>query len=66
MRDTRDTTEAQAEQRRHNLINVVFHRADADTAVVWAHLMLTSNAGGSPTAITTGFYAFTLRHAGSE
>jgi ketosteroid isomerase-like protein len=62
----RDATEAQTEQRRHNLINMVFHRADADTAVVWAYLMLTSNAGGSPTVITTGFYTFTLQHAESE
>lgn len=48
----RDATEAQTDQRRHNLINMVFRRADVDTAVVWAYLMLTSNAGGS----ATGFY----------
>ncbi|MDQ0771915.1 ketosteroid isomerase-like protein [Streptomyces aurantiacus] len=58
----RDATKAQTEQRRHHLTNIVFHRADADTAVVWAYLTLTSNAGGSATVITTGFYTFTLRH----
>lgn len=62
----REATEAQTEQRRHNLVNMVFRRAEADTAVVWAYLMLTSNAGGSPTVIATGFYTFTLRHAESE
>ncbi|WP_063733662.1 nuclear transport factor 2 family protein [Streptomyces sp. RTd22] len=62
----RDATEAQTDQRRHNLINMVFRRADADTAVVWAYLMLTSNAGGSATVITTGFYTFTLQHAESQ
>lgn len=62
----RDATEAQTEQRRHNLTNMVFHRADAGTAVVWAYLMLTSNAGGSPAVISTGFYTFTLRLAEGE
>ncbi|MDH6624245.1 ketosteroid isomerase-like protein [Streptomyces sp. LBL] len=62
----RDATEAQTEQRRHHLINVVFHRADADTAVVWAYLMLTSNAGGTSNVITTGFYTITLRKADSK
>ncbi|MHB9859884.1 nuclear transport factor 2 family protein [Streptomyces sp. YIM S03343] len=62
----REATEAQTEQRRHNLINTVFHRADADTAVVWTYLMLTSNAGGSPTVIATGFYTSTLQHAEGE
>ncbi|MEU0299205.1 nuclear transport factor 2 family protein [Streptomyces sp. NPDC006175] len=62
----REETEAQTEQRRHNLVNLVFHHAEADTAVVCAYLMLTSNAGGSPTVIATGFYAFTLRHAEGE
>ena len=62
----REATEAQTEQRRHNLVNMVFHRADADTAAVWANLMLTSNAGGSATVIATGFYTFTLRHAEGE
>jgi hypothetical protein len=28
--------------------------------------MLTSNAGGSPTLITTGFYTFMLQHAAGE
>src|SRR5690606_28501002 len=59
----RDVTEAQTDQRRHNLVNMVFRRADADTAVVWAYLMLTSNAGGSAAVIATGFYTFSLRHA---
>ncbi|MEK8144037.1 hypothetical protein NKH18_25270 [Streptomyces sp. M10(2022)] len=44
---------------------MVFRRADADTAVVWAYLMLTSNAG-SATVIATGFYTFTLEHAEGE
>jgi hypothetical protein len=34
--------------------------------VVWAYLMLTSNAGGSSTVVTTGFYTFTLQHAASQ
>jgi hypothetical protein len=45
---------------------MVFHRADANTAVVWAYLMLTSNAGGTSNVISTGFYAITLQHAESE
>jgi hypothetical protein len=45
---------------------MVFRRADADTAVVWAYLMLMSNAGGSATVIATGFYMITLQHAESE
>ncbi|WP_326597905.1 nuclear transport factor 2 family protein [Streptomyces sp. NBC_01803] len=62
----RDATEARTDQRRHNLINLVFHHADTDTAVVWAYLMLTSNAGGSVNVIATGFYTFALRHADGE
>ncbi|MET7694590.1 nuclear transport factor 2 family protein [Streptomyces sp. NPDC005483] len=62
----RDATETQTEQRRHNLTNVVLQRADADTAMVWAYLMLTSNAGGSAAVIATGFYTFTLQHAEGE
>jgi ketosteroid isomerase-like protein len=62
----RGATEAQTDQRRHNLTNMVIRRADADTAVVWAYLMLTSNAGGSATVIATGFYTFTLEHAEGE
>ncbi|MEU6556366.1 nuclear transport factor 2 family protein [Streptomyces sp. NPDC046915] len=62
----RGATAAQTDQRRHNLTNMVLRRADADTAVVWAYLMLTSNAGGSPTLITTGFYTFTLQYTDSE
>ncbi|MFD6189628.1 nuclear transport factor 2 family protein [Streptomyces sp. NPDC060275] len=59
----REATAAQADQRRHNLVNTVFQHAEADTAVVCAYLMLTSNAGGSPAVIATGFYTVTLRHA---
>lgn len=59
---TRGATEAQTDQRRHNLVNTVFRRADADRAVVWAYLMLTSNAGGSSHVVSTGFYTFTLKH----
>ncbi|MFI6937307.1 nuclear transport factor 2 family protein [Streptomyces sp. NPDC050287] len=59
---TRDATKAQTEQRRHNLVNVVFRSADPSTAVVWAYLMLTSNTGGRSNVVTTGFYTFTLQH----
>ncbi|GHE71589.1 hypothetical protein GCM10014715_27030 [Streptomyces spiralis] len=45
---------------------MVFRRADADTAVVWSYLMLTTNAGGSPALVSTGFYTFTLRHTEGE
>jgi hypothetical protein len=62
----RGAMDAQTDQRRHNLINIVFHSADAGTAVVRAYLMLTSNAGGSPSVITTGFYTFRLQRAKSE
>ncbi|MEK8174487.1 nuclear transport factor 2 family protein [Streptomyces sp. M19] len=62
----RGAAEAQTAQRRHNLINLVFHHADADTAVVWAYLMLTSNAGGTANVIATGFYTFALRRADGE
>jgi hypothetical protein len=34
--------------------------------VVWAYLMLTSNAGESATVIATGFHTFTLEHAEGE
>jgi ketosteroid isomerase-like protein len=62
----RESTQAQTDQRRHNLTNVVIRGADGDTAVVWAYLMLTSNAEGRSSVVTTGFYTFTLRRAGSE
>ncbi|MEU6418559.1 nuclear transport factor 2 family protein [Streptomyces spiralis] len=62
----RGATEAQTDQRRHHLTNMVFRRADADTAVVWSYLMLTTNAGGSPALVSTGFYTFTLRHTEGE
>ncbi|WP_067136321.1 nuclear transport factor 2 family protein [Microtetraspora malaysiensis] len=59
----RDATKAQTDQRRHHLTNIVFRSADASTAAVWAYLTLTSNAGGSPAVVTTGFYKVALRHA---
>ncbi|WP_258382489.1 nuclear transport factor 2 family protein [Streptomyces sp. NTH33] len=62
----RGATQAQTDQRRHSLTNIVFRRADADTAVVWAYLTLTSNADGNPAVVTTGFYTFTVRHAEDE
>lgn len=61
-----DTMDAETNQRRHNLVNMVFHSADADTALVHAYLMLTSNAGGSSSVVATGFYTFRLEHAGGE
>jgi ketosteroid isomerase-like protein len=57
---------AETDQRRHNLVNVVFRSADAGTALVHAYLMLTSNAGGNSSVIATGFYTFRLEHAGGE
>lgn len=63
LRLVRDATKTQTGQRRHHLTNVVSHRADADTAVASAYLMLTSNAGGSVAVTATGFYTFTLQHA---
>jgi ketosteroid isomerase-like protein len=62
----RDAMDAETDQRRHNLVNVVFHRADADTALVRAYLMLTSNAGGNAGVVATGVYSFRLEHAGGE
>lgn len=62
----RESAQAQTDQRRHNLTNVVVRSADGDTAVVWAYLVLTSNAGGRPSVVTTGFYTLTLRRAESE
>jgi ketosteroid isomerase-like protein len=51
---------AQTDQRRHNLVNTYVQAADAGTAVVRAYLMLTSNAGGSPSVVATGSYTFGL------
>ncbi len=68
----RDAMDAETDQRRHNLVNVAFHSANADTAQVHAYLMLTSNAGGSANAggiggvVATGFYTFGLERAGGE
>lgn len=33
----------------------VFHRANADTALLHAYLMLTSNSGGRSSVVATGF-----------
>ncbi|MGW0083012.1 nuclear transport factor 2 family protein [Streptomyces sp. NPDC003393] len=62
----REATKEQTDQRRHNLVNIVLRRADAGTAVVWAYLMLTSNAGGNASVVTTGFYTFTLQHTAHQ
>lgn len=62
----REAMDAATDQRRHNLVNVVLHSADADTALVHAYLMLTSNADGSSSVVATGFYTFRLEHAGGE
>jgi ketosteroid isomerase-like protein len=62
----RDAMDAETDQRRHNLVNAAFHSADADTALVHAYLMLTSNAGGSSSVAATGFYTFRLEHIGGE
>jgi ketosteroid isomerase-like protein len=62
----RDAMGAETDQRRHNLVNVVVHSADAGTALVHAYLLLTSNAGGSSGVIASGFYTFRLDHAGGE
>lgn len=62
----RDAMDAETDQRRHNLVNVVFHSADADTALMHAYLMLTSNADGSSSMLATGFYTFRLEHAGGK
>ncbi|MEV5770157.1 nuclear transport factor 2 family protein [Streptomyces antimycoticus] len=62
----RDAMDAETDQRRHNLVNVAFRSANADTALVHAYLMLTSNAGGSGGVVATGFYTFGLERAGGE
>ncbi|MET7683021.1 nuclear transport factor 2 family protein [Streptomyces sp. NPDC005423] len=62
----RAAMDTQTDQRRHNIVNVTFSDADADTVAVRAYLMLTSNAGGSPTIVTTGFYTFTLKRVTGE
>jgi ketosteroid isomerase-like protein len=62
----RGAWDAETDQRRHNLVNVVFRSADAGTALVHAYLMLTSNAGGGSSVIATGFYAFRLERVGGE
>ncbi|GAA3526389.1 hypothetical protein GCM10022222_06730 [Amycolatopsis ultiminotia] len=55
-----ESWDAETAQHRHNLVNVVFHSADAETALVHAYLMLTSNAGGGSGVIATGCYTFRL------
>jgi ketosteroid isomerase-like protein len=62
----RAAMDAQTDQRRHNILNIAFADADADTTEVQAYLMLTSNSGGSPRVITTGFYTFTLKRVTGE
>lgn len=62
----RAAIDAETGQRRHNLVNVVVHSADAGTALAQAYLMLTSNAGGGSAVIATGFYTFRLDHDGGE
>jgi ketosteroid isomerase-like protein len=62
----RHTTEAEVDQRRHNLVNIAIHSADASTALVHAYLMLTSNAGGGASLIATGFCTFELQHTEGE
>ena len=62
----RSAMDAQTDQRRHNLSNILFHRADADTAVVQVYLILTSNADGEPSVITTGFYTFRLQRTETD
>ncbi|MTD54283.1 nuclear transport factor 2 family protein [Amycolatopsis pithecellobii] len=62
----REAIDAETDQRRHNLVNLVVHSADAGTALAHAYLMLTSNAGGGSGVIGTGFYTFRLEHDGGE
>ena len=62
----REAIDAETDQRRHNLVNVVVRGADAGTALAHAYLMLTSNAGGGSGVIATGFYTFRLEQAGGE
>ncbi|MTD59119.1 nuclear transport factor 2 family protein [Amycolatopsis pithecellobii] len=62
----RQAWDAETDQRRHNLVNVVFRSADSGRAVVHAYLLLTSNAGGGSGVIATGFFTFRLEHAGGE
>jgi ketosteroid isomerase-like protein len=62
----RASIDAETDQRRHNLVNMVLRSADADTAVVHAYLMLTSNSAGGSGLIATGFYVFRLEYAETE
>ena len=62
----RAATETATDQRRHHLTNIVFSGADADTVTANAYLMLTSDAGGSPSVIATGFYSFSLERSGTQ
>ncbi|NBH12138.1 nuclear transport factor 2 family protein [Amycolatopsis sp. SID8362] len=62
----REAIDAETDQRRHNLVNLQVHSADADTALAHAYLMLTSNAGGGSGVIATGLYTFRLEHDGGE
>ena len=58
--------QAETGRRRHNLVNVVLHSADADTTLVHAYLVLTSNTGGNLGMAATGFHTFRLRRTGKE
>ncbi|MCS7477081.1 nuclear transport factor 2 family protein [Umezawaea endophytica] len=62
----REAIDAETDQRRHNLVNVVIRSADATTALAQAYLLLTSNAGGRANVIATGFYTFRLERSEGE
>ena len=55
--------DTETDQRRHNLVNVTFHSAETDKALVHAYLMLASNAGGGSGVIATGFYTLRLKRS---
>jgi SnoaL-like domain len=55
---------AQQDQRRHNILNVVFVFQEEATAELIAYLLLTSASAGKVGVVTTGFYR--LRFAKSE
>ncbi|WP_423184485.1 nuclear transport factor 2 family protein [Arthrobacter sp. NyZ413] len=47
---------AQRDQRRHNILNVVFVSQEERTAELIAYLLLTSASAGKVDVVTTGFY----------
>jgi ketosteroid isomerase-like protein len=61
----RGTLEEQADQRRHNLVNISVFAATTSTADAQAYLMLTSSADGAPSIIATGFAMFKLEKSES-